>query len=186
MHYLKEFVNFLSDPRITFTVLAGGLFFVFPPNDWFEKWNARLKIPFLWTNKGAVTVFALMTLFFLIGLADENCSLILTKPDNVPIAGLAFLTYFFLWLAMKQAVENDAKLASGMKPTEIHDPKDKVLVWPDLVYIEFISLILCTAFLIVWSIYLPAPVEEPANLTLSPNPAKAPWYFLGLQELLVY
>jgi hypothetical protein len=42
------------------------------------------------------------------------------------------------------------------------------------------------AVMIVWSIYLKAPLEEPANPTDSPNPAKAPWYFLGLQEMLVY
>ena len=42
------------------------------------------------------------------------------------------------------------------------------------------------AVMIVWSIFLKAPLEEPANPTDSPNPAKAPWYFLGLQEMLVY
>ncbi len=61
-----------------------------------------------------------------------------------------------------------------------------MLVWPDLVYIEFIALILCTVLLFIWSILLKAPIEEPANPTLSPNPSKAPWYFLGLQEMLVY
>ena len=63
---------------------------------------------------------------------------------------------------------------------------DKVLVWPDLVYIEFIALILFMVFLIVWSILVAAPLEEPANPAATPNPSKAPWYFLGLQEMLVY
>jgi hypothetical protein len=54
------------------------------------------------------------------------------------------------------------------------------------VYVELICLLLVSALLIVWSIYLKAPLEEPANPTNSPNPAKAPWYFLGLQEMLVY
>ena len=40
--------------------------------------------------------------------------------------------------------------------------------------------------MIVWSIYLKAPLEEPANPSVAPNPSKAPWYFLGLQEMLVY
>jgi hypothetical protein len=40
--------------------------------------------------------------------------------------------------------------------------------------------------MLIWSIGLPAPLEEPANPSESPNPAKAPWYFLGLQEMLVY
>ena len=61
-----------------------------------------------------------------------------------------------------------------------------MLVWPDLVYIEFIALILFQVFLIVWSIIVAAPIEEPANPAATPNPSKAPWYFLGLQEMLVY
>jgi hypothetical protein len=104
----------------------------------------------------------------------------------VPIVGLLFLVFFFLWFAMKQAWENDARIAEGRKPKEADDAKDKVLVWPDLVYVEFICLILCATLLIVWSVVLKAPLEEAANPTVSPNPSKAPWYFLGLQEMLVY
>ena len=59
-------------------------------------------------------------------------------------------------------------------------------MWPDLVYTELISLILCSVVLIVWSIFLKAPLEQPANPANTPNPSKAPWYFLGLQEMLVY
>ena len=59
-------------------------------------------------------------------------------------------------------------------------------MWPDLVYTELISLILCSVVLIVWSIVLKAPLEQPANRSVTPNPSKAPWYFLGLQEMLVY
>ena len=59
-------------------------------------------------------------------------------------------------------------------------------MWPDLVYTELISLILCSVVLIVWSIFLKAPLEQPANRSMTPNPSKAPWYFLGLQEMLVY
>ena len=59
-------------------------------------------------------------------------------------------------------------------------------MWPDLVYTELISLIVCTVVLIVWSILLKAPLEQPANPADTPNPSKAPWYFLGLQEMLVY
>jgi len=66
------------------------------------------------------------------------------------------------------------------------DRDDKVLVWPDLVYTELICLILGTAALMLWAIIAKAPLEQPANPGYAPNPAKAPWYFLGLQEMLVY
>jgi hypothetical protein len=63
---------------------------------------------------------------------------------------------------------------------------EKVLVWPDLVYTELICMIALTAFLLIWGIALQAPLEEPASNVKTPNPSKAPWYFLGLQEMLVY
>src|SRR5437660_12529786 len=62
----------------------------------------------------------------------------------------------------------------------------EVHVWPFLLRIEFLAAIIVTIILMVWSISLNAPLEEPANPNLTMNPAKAPWYFLGLQEMLVY
>ena len=62
----------------------------------------------------------------------------------------------------------------------------EVHVWPYLLRIEFLAAIIVTVILMVWSITLNAPLEEPANPTLTMNPSKAPWYFLGLQEMLVY
>ncbi len=64
--------------------------------------------------------------------------------------------------------------------------EDKVHVWPYLVRIEFLTLLIIMIIMLVWSITLDAPLEEPANPTQTPNPSKAPWYFLGLQEMLVY
>ena len=61
-----------------------------------------------------------------------------------------------------------------------------MLVWPDLVYTELICMIAISALLIFWAIWLQAPLEEPASSVKTPNPSKAPWYFLGLQEMLVY
>ena len=99
---------------------------------------------------------------------------------------MIYSMWFYIWLGMFKAYRNDIRIEQGLKPEEYNDPDDKVLVWPDLVYIEFICLILFQVFLIVWSILVAAPIEEPANPAATPNPSKAPWYFLGLQELLSY
>src|SRR3989338_7787056 len=63
---------------------------------------------------------------------------------------------------------------------------EKVDVWPHLVSREFVAALICTLVLVVWSIGMQAPLEEMANPNVTPNPSKAPWYFVGLQELLVY
>lgn len=66
------------------------------------------------------------------------------------------------------------------------DPSDKVNVWPHLLAIEFVALLVVMGGLIVFSIFQDAPLLELANPNEQPNPSKAPWYFLGLQELLSY
>ena len=63
---------------------------------------------------------------------------------------------------------------------------DKIHTWPHLVRAEFLCAHLMIVLLIVWSLLVDAPLEEPANPTRTPNPSKAPWYFLGLQEMLVF
>ena len=63
---------------------------------------------------------------------------------------------------------------------------EKVHVWPYLVRLEFLCAIIVMIFLTVWSITIDAPLEEAANPAKTPNPSKAPWYFLGLQDVLVY
>jgi hypothetical protein len=75
-----------------------------------------------------------------------------------------------------------AKAIQQVKP----EPTDKVSVWPHLLLIEFVALLGVTAFLTVLSVILQAPLLDLANFNLTPNPSKAPWYFLGLQELLSY
>ncbi|HEV8661563.1 MAG TPA: cytochrome C [Candidatus Methylomirabilis sp.] len=75
---------------------------------------------------------------------------------------------------------------AAKKPRRPSPVEDKVHCWPYLVKSEFICSILLTALLMVWSIALDAPMEDPSNPAQTPNPSKAPWYFLGLQEMLVY
>ncbi len=63
---------------------------------------------------------------------------------------------------------------------------EKLHVWPYLVRLEFLCAIIVMVLLTVWSITIDAPLEEAANPSKTPNPSKAPWYFLGLQDILVY
>jgi hypothetical protein len=133
----------------------------------------------------AWTIWNLMLLFLALSMPDPNFYAIVAKPDNVPIVALVFLLAFFTWLATYRAVENDRRKAEGLPPVEKLDD-EKVLVWPDLVYTELVCMIALSALLIFWAIWLQAPLEEPASSVKTPNPSKAPWYFLGLQEMLVY
>jgi len=64
--------------------------------------------------------------------------------------------------------------------------EDELQTWPYLVRKELLAAIIMMIILMVWSITLDAPLEDPSDPSLTPNPAKAPWYFLGLQEMLVY
>ncbi len=63
-------------------------------------------------------------------------------------------------------------------------PVDKVHTWPHLLAAEFVASLVCLAFTFVFSIFVNAPLLQLANINQTPNPSKAPWYFLGLQELL--
>jgi hypothetical protein len=63
---------------------------------------------------------------------------------------------------------------------------DKIHSWPYFVRFEFVVGLIMMLFLNIWSVTVDAPLEESANPTMTPNPSKAPWYFLGLQEMLVY
>jgi hypothetical protein len=98
---------------------------------------------------------------------------------------LIFSVGFFTWLGLYRAVGNDDRIARGDPVLEKLDD-EKVLVWPDLVYTELIAMIIATFVLVIWSVLLKAPLEQPATSAKAPNPSKAPWYFLGLQEMLVY
>jgi hypothetical protein len=125
-------------------------------------------------------------LAFALSLFDPNFFLIAAKPDNVPISAMIFLLGMFTWIALRKAYLNDQQIALGGIPFEKTETDEKLFTWPDLVYTEMLCMILLTIVMVVWSVALRAPLEEAANPTSSPNPAKAPWYFLGLQEMLVY
>ena len=80
------------------------------------------------------------------------------------------------------------RLLTVVKAGSIQDvkavPTDKVNVWPHLLVVEFAAALAMTAFLTIFSIFVNAPLLAAANSNLTPNPSKAPWYFLGLQEML--
>src|SRR3954451_18966445 len=80
------------------------------------------------------------------------------------------------------------RLLTVVKAGSIQDvkaqPTDKVHVWPHLLVGEFVAALAMTAFLLVFSTFVNAPLLATANFNFTPNPSKAPWYFLGLQELL--
>jgi len=123
---------------------------------------------------------------------------IVSTPDNVPIVALIPLLAFYIYLGVKQARANDQlieQLETDPALARTHHRKTwpfrpgwqkEIHVWPFLLRVEFLAAIIVTIILMVWSITLNAPLEEPSNPNVTMNPAKAPWYFLGLQEMLVY
>ena len=170
----KQLVNSVSSPVTIFTS-ATVVFFLF------------VTFPRQATSKPVSLAILLIVLgFFGIGLTDEHFRSLVGTPDNVPIVGLIVIFGYFTWYAMKKAVENDRRIEKGQPTVEQLETNEKVMVFPYLVFIEFVAALAYAVALVLWSIFLKAPLEEPANPTVSPNPSKAPWYFLGLQEMLVY
>ncbi|PWT94313.1 MAG: hypothetical protein C5B54_00170, partial [Acidobacteria bacterium] len=170
MEILKHIVNILLDPKILITT-SMVVFLV------------AIRSRKLWTPLTAKILFPLMFLFLIVSTGDENFRKIVTAPDNVPIVAMLFLVGFFVWFGVSKAKANDDRLDQGL-PVKEAEENEKVLVWPNLVYTELICLVIFSAVLAIWSIGLKAPLEQPANPADSPNPSKAPWYFLGLQEML--
>jgi hypothetical protein len=171
---IKGAINALADPK-WFITIAVLLFFL----------SMRFKA--VWKPRVALALGIAGALFLYVSMYDKNFALIVHKPDNVPIVAMLFLVGFFAWLAMYQAHRNDERIAAGLAPMEASDgEKEKTWVWPDLVYTELLCMIIGMIVLVIWGMAFHAPIEEAANPTRTPNPSKAPWYFLGLQEMLVY
>jgi Ca2+/Na+ antiporter len=171
--FKNVFDAYFSNPVLYFFLSIAGLVVMIMAREW-------------WTKPTVAWVLLNVSLIFMgLSLTDYDFRQIVGKPDNVPIVAMLFIVAFFTWIYFTRSVDNDKRIEQG-RPLFEQEDNDKVLVWPDLVYTELICMVVLTAVLIFWGIALQAPLEEPGSSVKTPNPSKAPWYFLGLQEMLVY
>lgn len=172
---IKEAVNYLSSPVFSFT----GFIVLFA--------LAMKRVDIVGTKKFGLGLLIASLAIFGWMLTDPVFFSVISLPDNIPIIILNVLVGWTFWYSLYRGNQNDIRIAAGEEPIEgTPENREKVWAWPNLVYTELLCGIAATVFLIVWAIFFKAPLEEPANPTWAPNPAKAPWYFLGLQEMLVY
>jgi len=110
-----------------------------------------------------------------VAVADKAAAVLASAPaGSVPVgAGPGGHTQRLLTVVKSGSIQ-ETKAA----------PVDKVHTWPHLLAVEFVAALACTAFLFVFSWVVNAPLLHAADFNKTPNPSKAPWYFLGLQELL--
>lgn len=110
-----------------------------------------------------------------VAVADKATAVVTAAPaGGIPVgAGPGGHTQRLLTVVKSGSIQ-EAKAA----------PVDKVHTWPHLLAVEFVAALSCTAFLFVFSWVVNAPLLRAADFNKTPNPSKAPWYFLGLQELL--
>ncbi|MFO0425835.1 MAG: hypothetical protein ACK526_04640 [Planctomyces sp.] len=172
--WFRNFVDANFSNPVIYFILSIVLFLAMI---WLREWWTKPTV--------AWTLLNISLVFMGLSLTDYDFRQIVGKPDNVPIVAMLFIVAFFTWIYFRRSVDNDRRIAQG-RPLFENENNEKVLVWPDLVYTELICMVVLTAVLIFWGIALKAPLEEPASSVKTPNPSKAPWYFLGLQEMLVY
>ena len=173
MDALRSLANLLALPQVLLPA-AGAVVL------------AVLRWRWPWTRRAGLGLAAVSLVAFTASLGSAPFRHRVSQPDNVAILVMLASTCFFVWLGLKQACENDERIDGVGEPVEAPEYREHVLSWPHLVSLELIFIVGCTAAVLVWSLLAPAPLEEPANPAVTSNPAKAPWYFLGLQEMLVY
>src|SRR5574339_1254480 len=117
MGFIKEIINFLSDPKYLIVISSILLFLSL-------RWPGKF-----YTNRAAAIVFAAMFGFLALSMLDPNFRLIVTKPDNVPIVGMLFLVPFFTWYSLREAVRNDERGEEGKELIEKDETAEKVLTW---------------------------------------------------------
>ena len=111
------------------------------------------------------------------GTGNGKVASVVSSRPSVPPAGLpeGVRTQRLLTVVKARAIQNVRA-----------EPTDKVNTWPHLMLMEFGALLAITGLLVIMAVVIHSPLLEPANFNATPNPSKAPWYFLGLQELLSY
>ena len=111
------------------------------------------------------------------GSGNGKVAAVVSPRPSVPPTGLpeGVRTQRLLTVVKARAIQNVRA-----------EPTDKVNTWPHLMLMEFGALLAITGLLVIMSVVIHSPLLEPANFNATPNPSKAPWYFLGLQELLSY
>ena len=171
---IKPVMTFLSRPEILVPLMAVLLALTL-------KYYRIVSHP-----RVAIPIGLFLVAVFVGSCFEKNFRTNITRPDNIPIILLLGSVFFFPWLSLRRAAINDERAERGEGPLEADHKRQTVLVWPDLVMIELLAIVILSAVLLFWAVGIRAPLEEPASSALTPNPSKAPWYFLGLQEMLVY